>query len=63
MRARYRSLLSLQGKNTVIIFIPLGRDKIMKKSDGDFRKANQVTIITFKEISMTSPSKHSAGLD
>lgn len=35
----------------------------MKQSDWDFRKANQVTITTFKGISMTSPSKNSAGLD
>lgn len=35
----------------------------MKQSEWDFRKANQVTIITFEEISMTSPSKNSAGLD
>lgn len=28
----------------------------MKQSDLDMCKANQVTIITFKEISMTSPS-------
>lgn len=50
-------------KYRVIIFILLGMDTIMKQSDWDFRKANQVTIITFKEISMTSPSKHAAGLD
>lgn len=32
----------------------------MKQSGWDFRKANQVTIITLKEISMTSPNKNSA---
>lgn len=50
-------------KYRVIIFIFLGRNTIMKQSDWDFQKANQVTIITFKEISMTSPSKRSAGPD
>lgn len=35
----------------------------MKQSDWDFRKANQVNVVSFKEISTTSPSKNSAGLD
>lgn len=34
----------------------------MKQSDWDFRKENQVTVISLEEISVTSPSKNSAGL-
>lgn len=51
-----RSNAKITQQSIVFILGGTTKKKKMKQSDLDICKANQVTIITFKEISMTIPS-------